>query len=78
MNQVGPAFVAVVTGVIGLAIVAVLVSQNAQTSGVISSGGGALAGIISAAVSPVTGSSSNTFGSVATSALGSMVGSTLV
>lgn len=78
MSQIGPAFVAVVTGVIGLAIVAVIVSQNAQTSSVISSGGGALAGIISAAVAPVSGSSSNAFGSVATGALGSMIGTGLM
>jgi hypothetical protein len=40
--------------VIGLAIVAVLVSKNAQTPTVLSSAGSALAGVITAAVSPVT------------------------
>lgn len=78
MNQIGPAAVAIVSGIIGLAIVAVLVSTNAQTGTVISQTGGALSSIINAAVSPVAGSSSNTFGSVATGALGSMIGTGLM
>jgi hypothetical protein len=63
MNQIGPTFVAIVTGVIGLALVAVAVSRNAQTPQVVQSAGGALASIIGAAVQPVTGSSSSGFGS---------------
>ena len=47
----------------GLAIVAVIVSQRAQTPTVISSAGTALSSVIAAAVSPVTGVSNNTFGS---------------
>jgi hypothetical protein len=58
MNQIGPTFVAIVTGVIGLALVAVAVSKNAQTPQVVQSAGGALASIIGAAVQPVTGSGS--------------------
>jgi hypothetical protein len=63
MGNIGPAFVAIVMGVIGLAIVAVLVSQKASTSSVIQAGGSALSGIIGAAVGPVSGSGSNQFGS---------------
>jgi hypothetical protein len=64
MNQIGPTFVAIVTGIIGLALVAVAVSKNAQTPQVLQSGGGALAQIIGAAVAPVTGSTSSGFGSI--------------
>lgn len=45
---------AIVTAIIGLAIVAVLVGKNSQTSGVIGSAGTALSNLITAAVSPVT------------------------
>jgi hypothetical protein len=49
--------VTVVTAIIGLAILAVLVSKQANTGGVIRSAGSALAQDIAAAVSPVTGGS---------------------
>lgn len=52
------AITAIVAAIIGLAIVAVLVSQKAQTGSVIQAGGSALSSIISAAVSPVTGGGS--------------------
>lgn len=57
------AVVTVIAGIIGLAIVAVIVSQRANSAAVLGAGGGALANIIGAAVSPVTGNLSNTFGS---------------
>lgn len=47
--------VTVATAIIGLAILAVLVSKNANTSGVISSLSSGLSKNITAAVSPVTG-----------------------
>ena len=72
MNQIGPGIVTVISGIIGLAIIAVIMSKNAQTPSVISTSGSALAQVIGAAVSPVTGSSSNTFGSSSTSATGGM------
>jgi hypothetical protein len=55
MDSIGPTFIAVVSGVIGLAIIAVLVSQKAQTSQVFQGAGAALANVIGAAVGPVTG-----------------------
>lgn len=61
MNSIGPAIVTIIAGVIGLAIVAVIVSKNAQTPQVLQGGGTALSQIIGAAVAPVTGST-NTFG----------------
>jgi hypothetical protein len=61
MGGIGPAFITVVGGIVGLAIVAVLVSQKAQTPGVVQAGGTALSQIIGAAVAPV--SQNNNFGS---------------
>lgn len=55
MNHFTEQLVVVISAIIGLAIVAVLVSNNAQTASVIGAGGAALANDISAAVSPVTG-----------------------
>jgi hypothetical protein len=56
LDKVGPAAVAVVASIIGLAMVAVVVSRNAQTPQVIGAAGNALKGIIGQAVSPVSGS----------------------
>lgn len=47
--------VTVATAIIGVAIIAVLVSRQSNTAGVIQAGAGGLAQDISAAVSPVTG-----------------------
>jgi hypothetical protein len=46
----------VATAIVGVAIIAVLVSRNAKTSEVISSAGNSFARAISAATAPVTGS----------------------
>lgn len=48
---------AILLGVIGIATLAVLVSKNAQTGSVLTSGGQAFAGILQAAESPVSGGS---------------------
>jgi hypothetical protein len=56
IDKIFDPIIAIVTGIIGLAIVAVIVSKNAQTPTVITSFGTALSGIIGAAVSPVTSS----------------------
>lgn len=63
----------IAVAIVGIAIIAVLVSRQANTSGVIGSAGSALAQDIGAAVSPVTGSSPFTS---ATGALGSFSGGT--
>lgn len=47
--------VTIATGIIGLAIIAVLVSKNAQTGQVIGAGGSAFSGALAAAEAPVTG-----------------------
>lgn len=73
MGNIGPTFVIVVGGVITLAMVAVVVSKNAQTSTVISGAGTALSSIIGAAVAPVSGSTGNMIGSSGTPTGGTAV-----
>jgi hypothetical protein len=55
VNQTVTSIIAVLSAIIGLAIIAVLVSRNAQTASVITSAGAAFANDLSAAVAPVTG-----------------------
>lgn len=55
MSEGVSAIAGILAAIVGLAIVAVIVSKNANTSSVISAGGTAFSGIISAAVSPVSG-----------------------
>ena len=55
-NQLVTSVVTVATAIIGVAIIAVLVSKNANTSGVIQSAGSAFGGVLGVAESPVTGS----------------------
>lgn len=55
MGKSEEAIVAIVTGIIGVAIIAVIVSARAQTPSVIGAAGKALSQVIGAAVSPVTG-----------------------
>lgn len=62
MPNIGAGIITIVTAIIGLAMVAVLVSQRAQTGKVIQAGGTALSQIIGAAVAPVA-SNSSLFGS---------------
>lgn len=63
MGNIGPTFIAVLGGVLTLAMVAVLVSQKAQTSTVLTGAGTALSSVIAAAVGPVSGTQGNNFGS---------------
>jgi hypothetical protein len=74
MREIGPGFVAIVASIIGLAMVAVLVSKNAQTGTVLTSAGTALSGIIGAAVGPVSSSQSNMVGAASSNATGSLAG----
>lgn len=55
--------VSILLAVIGVAIIAVLVSQQAQTGAVLTAGGNAFSGILKAAVSPLS-SSNNSLGSL--------------
>ena len=69
-GAIGSAIVSVIMAVIGVAIIAVLVSQQAQTSNVLTAGGTAISKVLGSALSPVTGSSGlNTLASVGTNLL---------
>jgi hypothetical protein len=57
MNGISGTLLAVFTLIIGVAVVAVLVSQQAQTAAVIQAIGSAAGNAIGTAVSPVTGNS---------------------
>ena len=48
--------VTVLLAIVGVAIIAVLVSKNANTAGVLSAGGSAFSGSLGVALSPITGS----------------------
>lgn len=61
-NEFFGAIVAIGTAIIGVAIVATLVSNQAQTPAVITSAGNAFSSILQVAVSPVSGGSSLTSG----------------
>ena len=55
-GAIGTAVVSIVMAVIGVAIIAVLVSQQAQTANVLTAGGTAISKVLGSALSPVTGS----------------------
>jgi hypothetical protein len=57
-EQLVSSTVTVLTAIVCLAIIAVIVSKNANTSGVINAGGSAFSRALSAAEAPVTGTSS--------------------
>lgn len=50
MRQIGPLAVGLIAGLIGLAIIAVIVSKRSQTPQMIALGGSTLAGIVRTAV----------------------------
>lgn len=57
LNKAFGEIMVILSSVVGLALVAVLVSKQANTSNVIGAGGNAFSNIIKAATSPVTGAS---------------------
>jgi hypothetical protein len=60
MNNAVSQIVTVLTAIVGVAILAVLVSKNAQTPAVVKSFGQAFSGALSAATAPVTGGFAST------------------
>lgn len=55
MDQLWTSLVSIATAIVGVAIIAVIVSRNADTANVITSAGNAFSGALGVAVSPVTG-----------------------
>jgi len=62
MNSTISAIVQIATAIVGVAILAVLVSRQSNTSGVIKSAGDAFSGALTAAVSPIAGNYAQTYG----------------
>jgi hypothetical protein len=62
-DQLITSVVTVLTAIVGVAIIAVLVSKNADTANVLTAGGRAFGGALGVALSPVTGGSGGGFGS---------------
>lgn len=62
MGHLGDQITAILVAIVGVAIVAVIVSNRANTANVITSASGALASAIGTAVSPVTGGGTASFG----------------
>lgn len=58
MNALTEAIVTIATGIIGIAILAVIVSQRSNTANVLGAAGNAFAKSIGAATAPVTGGGS--------------------
>ena len=56
-DEIITGMVTVLTGIVGLAIFAVIVGNNSRTSDVIQAGGAAFSNALKIAVSPVTGGS---------------------
>jgi hypothetical protein len=56
-DQLLTSVVTVLLAITGVAILAVLVSRNANTAGVIQAGGAAYSGALGTALSPITGGS---------------------
>lgn len=55
MGHFGEQIVTILTAIVGVAIIAVLVSRNSQTATVIGAAGSAFSNALGVAVSPVTG-----------------------
>lgn len=62
MNSALNAIVQIAALIVGVAILAVIVSRQSNTSGVIKSAGDAFSGALGAAVSPIVGNYQGTFG----------------
>lgn len=61
MGHFGEQIVSVATAIVGVAIVAVIVSKNANTANVISSASNAFSQALATAVSPITGAGTGGF-----------------
>ncbi|MDE2019751.1 MAG: hypothetical protein KGJ13_05405 [Patescibacteria group bacterium] len=55
MNELVSGVVTIAVAIIGVALLATLVSRNANTAGILSAGGNSLATALGAAEAPVTG-----------------------
>jgi len=70
MSELTHATVSIALAIVGVAILAVLVSKNAMTSQVIGSAGSAFSGALAAAEGPVTGYTPSNFGGLGSTLMG--------
>lgn len=56
MNNITEAIVTIATAIVGVAILAVIVSRNSNTAGVIQAGASGFSNSLGVAISPITGS----------------------
>lgn len=56
MNRIGEEIATIAVAIVGVAILAILVSKKADTGNVITAAGKAFSGALGVAISPVTGS----------------------
>lgn len=61
-EQLVTSVVTITMAIIGVAIIAILVSKNANTTAVLSAGSSAFSGALGTALSPVTGSGTFNYG----------------
>ena len=66
-EQLVSSVVTVSVAIVGLAIIATLVSKNANTANIVSAGGSSFSQALTAAVSPVTGGGLNVAGTYGSS-----------
>ena len=70
-GAIGSAVVGILMAVIGVAVIAVIISSKAQTASVLQAGGNAFSTVLGSALSPVTGGGiGGTLGNVGNSLLG--------
>lgn len=69
--------VTIAVAIVGVAILAVLVSQKSNTAGVLAAAGSAFANSLSAATGPVTGATTAPVNNIGGSGLGTIGGSSL-
>jgi len=66
MNDIMQGIITIAVAIIGVATLAVIVSKQSNTVGVISSGGNAFSHALSTAISPITGQTFSTIPSYST------------
>lgn len=59
MNELWSSVTAIALAIVGVAVLAVIVGKNSNTSGVISAASSGFSGALSTALSPITGASSS-------------------
>jgi hypothetical protein len=73
-NEAGRAILAIVSSIVGLAIISVILSAQAQTGNIISTSGQALSSVIGAATAPVSGGAAASAGAITGSFLSGISG----